>query len=831
MTRHAAMVGLALFIIAGPVFLACRPDGGPGRLWTLTPEQYLDSPAVSVLVYHDAYPEGKQGGIEIIQHGERVAADGDVRLEVTPGQWAALPEVGPRRSDPSTLEVRVRASFARPKLAYTVRVRPEGESLRVSVDLEGPLAAALVGKASFNLELFPSAFFGKAFYLGARSGVFPRQANGPMKAEGRGPAQPVALASGPRLVAAPEDPLRMLTIESLGSDLELFDGRDTADNGWFVVRSALAPDRTRGAAEWIVTPHRVRGWRRAPVIGISQVGYHPGQAKRAVIELDRRSGPPGRATLLRVSPDGGLREVLGAAPTSWEGEFLRYGYAYFDFTEVREPGMYVVRYGAAETPPFRIAEDVYRDSVWQPTLETYLPVQMCHVEVRDVCRIWHGACHLDDAVQAPPDTVHFDGYRQGTRLPDRFAALEHIPHLARGGWHDAGDFDLAAGSQAYTTQMLALVREAFGVAGDQTTVDEARRRVVLHRPDGIADIVQQVEHGAENLLSGYRAAGHSFGGIIAGSIDQYALVGDTASMTDNLVHGPALGPEEAGGGRSGRRDDRWAFTDPDTSLEYTVAAALAAASRTLGATKPALAKECLETALGVWEREHSRAPVVGRAAYVPGRPEVQEITAAVELLLTTGEDRFRARIVSLLPVIDKNFGDLGWAVSRVLPGLRDPSFAEAFRAAAERYAAETKGDLASNPYGVPWHPRIWGEGWNIQSFAVGQYYLIKAFPDLFEPETVFRALNFVLGCHPGSNVSFVSGVGARSLTIGYGLNRADWSYIPGMNVSGTALIRPDFPELKDDFPFLWQQTENVIGGAVTYIFTVLAADELLNGRR
>ena len=29
-------------------------------------------------------------------------------------------------------------------------------------------------------------------------------------------------------------------------------------------------------------------------------------------------------------------------------------------------------------------------------------------------------------------------------------------------------------------------------------------------------------------------------------------------------------------------------------------------------------------------------------------------------------------------------------------------------------------------------------------------------------------------------------------------NRADSSYIPGGVVSGTALIRPDFPELKED---------------------------------
>jgi hypothetical protein len=66
------------------------------------------------------------------------------------------------------------------------------------------------------------------------------------------------------------------------------------------------------------------------------------------------------------------------------------------------------------------------------------------------------------------------------------------------------------------------------------------------------------------------------------------------------------------------------------------------------------------------------------------------------------------------------------------------------------------------------------------------------------------------------------------MTIAYGTNRADWSYIPGGVVSGTNLVRPDFPELKDNFPFLWQQAEYVMGGAATYIFCVLAADALLN---
>ena len=76
-------------------------------------------------------------------------------------------------------------------------------------------------------------------------------------------------------------------------------------------------------------------------------------------------------------------------------------------------------------------------------------------------------------------------------------------------------------------------------------------------------------------------------------------------------------------------------------------------------------------------------------------------------------------------------------------------------------------------------------------------------------------------------LTFGSGVGAKSATVGYGLNRADWSYIPGGVVSGTALIRPDFPELLV-FPFLWQQVEYVLGGGSShYMFLVLAAKDFM----
>ena len=305
----------------------------------------------------------------------------------------------------------------------------------------------------------------------------------------RPPCWPKAPCSWPRR----RTPCAASTIESLAGDLRFFDGRSTETNGWFLVRSLIPAGATKGAVRWRITPNAVPGWRRPPVIGISQVGYHPEQDKRAVIELDPRTTSLGEATLLKVDPEKGPVPVLERPLVRW-GRFLRYDYALFDFTAVREPGAYVVRYGDAQTSPFLISPEVYRRDVWQPTLETFLPVQMCHVRVIDRGRIWHGACHMDDALQAPPnlDLAFIEGYKQGPVTETPFAADQHIPGLDRGGWHDAADHDLAGGAQAWATMLLALSRETFGLDSDQTTVDPGAaerhpprsRRKARHPPAG-----------------------------------------------------------------------------------------------------------------------------------------------------------------------------------------------------------------------------------------------------------------------------------------------------------------------------------------------------------
>jgi len=795
--------------------------------WNVNDQEYLETRGFNVLVFHNSYPVGDQGGIEFIHHGERTASNGFINIDLPGNERFPLPETAERTVDRDKKEIRASVKTPGFDFNYSLRVWPEGNSVHLALDLDKPVPDEWQGRVTFDLQLFPVTYQGKTFSLGGNFGLIPAEGLDPMIAGAGDGFKPAPLAKGKKLILAPEDPVCRLQIEQVNGELSLIDDRNSSLGGWLVVSSDIPGGVTGGAMEWIITPDIVSGWLRDPVISISQVGYHPEQVKKAFIELDALSGKPEQAVLKRIGQDGTINEVKSAIPGEW-GSFLRYKYAVFDFSDIREPGLYTLSYGKQVTEPFAISNDVYSQKVWQPTLEIYFPVQMCHMRVRDRSRVWHGACHLDDARQAPLSTTLPDGYRTYATTETSYKPDDHIPGLNRGGWHDAGDNDLAAGSQAQTTLFLALAGEAFDISVDQTTVKQDQLYVQLRSPDGIPDLQQQIEHGVINLLSGYRASGHSYVGIIE-TFEGRRFLGDVASVSDQLIYDPSLKPDEIRGNRSGKDDDRWAVTNKDTGLEYQVITALTAASRLLRGYNDKLADECLATAIRAWEYEQTHDPVIQPNAYVPRNHKSQEVHATCELLITTGEGRFRDRLVGLLPVIREAPGEVGWSAARAINMVDDEDFRTGLRETLQNYKTVLDSTLASNPFGVPWQPRIWGIGWDIQKYAVGQYYLNRAFPELFDRENVCRVVNYVLGSHPGSNTSFVSAVGARSLIPAYGFNMHWWSYIPGGMAAGTALIRPDFPELKVPYPYLWQQTEYVMPGAATYIFCILAADNLLNG--
>ena len=814
----------------------------------LNPDGYFSCEGVDVMAFSDFYPEGHQGGICVIMNGQRVATNGDIRLEATPGQWQPVPKQLKRTQDGNAIVTTLcypdssrHLTGFNPTLYpdyqfnYQVKAESQGGSIIVTVDLDKPVPDFLLGKVGFNLEFFPGSLFGKPWMMDHQTGFYPQQPNGPLlqtesnsqhpgnyftgkgqktdmaQLNGKGYSPMVAddiiaepYAVGRKFTSRPDDPSARLTIESLTGDLKLYDGRMNHNNGWFVLRSEIAKGATTGAVKWVITPGILKGWHYPAVVQISQIGYHPNQPKKAVIETDVKEQSKLQADIVRIDADS---ETIATTvqPVEW-GKFLRYNYLTVDFSSVTEPGLYQVRYGDARSSVFRIASDVYDRGVWQPVLEYFLPVQMCHMRVAEKYRVWHDACHMDDARMAHAGN-HIDGYAQQPNL-SKYAEGDIVPGVNVGGWHDAGDFDLRIESQIGESYILALAYEAFHPEIDVTAIDQEKHTVEIHEPDGRNDLLQQVENGALTVVRSYQALGRLYRGIICNTVRQYVLLGDASAMTD---------------GKIGNDDDRWIFTEDNPMRALSTVAQLAGTSRVLKGFNDKLSRECLEIAREVYAQTEAT-----------GWLEALKIQAAVELYLTTGEAQYLDFVLAHQEMIVKGISRTGWFTARLVQQLsgkkdkRSRAFVAAFREALLGYRADLEKRAAETPYGVPYRPSIWGAGRDIQRFGFEYYFLTAVYPDIFPATTVYDALNFVLGCHPGSNsASFASGVGARSATVAYGLNRADWSYIPGGVVSGTALIRPDFPELLE-FPFLWQQTEYVLGGGSShYMFLVLAAQQML----
>lgn len=828
MRLRDAAVAAVVVLLTGTAIGAGAPGRAPAL--RLTDQGCFEGRGLDVLVFNNWYSgefsDSKLSGVELIHHGVRTATNGDVRLSSTPSQWDPIPQLADRKTDKAGGRVHAELLYPAQDFRYRIEVEASGTGVLVSVHLPAPLPAALEGRAGFNLEFLPSAYFGKTFLADRRGGAFPRHPTGPMLKSAAGTIDAAPLASGATLVLAPEDPERRVAIDGRGATLALYDGRNTAQNGWFVVRSLLPAQRSGRVLEWLITPNRIPGWNRPPVVAHSQVGYHPAQSKIAVIETDPNDVQARPVRILRIEADGRFTERLAGPAIPW-GRYLRYQYARFEFTSVKEPGLYLIESGGVRTAPFRISDDIYGRGVWESTLDTFLPVQMDHVLVNDRYRVWHGASHLDDARQAPVDYVHFDLYAQGPTTDSRFRPGQHIPGLNVGGWFDAGDFDIRTQSQYGTVSTLVLARETFGIDRDQTTVDQRSRRVELGRPDGVPDILQQIEHGVLALVSQYRAVGHAIAGIVEPTLDQYTHLGDAVTKTDGLVYQPALAPGASNGTESGTPDDRWAFTSRSTALDYGSAAALAAASRVLHGYNDALATECLQTAVRVWDEEHGREPARFRHGNTTGgRLEDEEIKATVELLITTkGEPKYADRLAVAWPYIESQFAPLASLAARAMPYM-DDAFRQKVASAVVAYKKSLDAELAKNPYGVPITTGGWGGSGAVLAFGMSTHILHRAFPKIIGPEYTARALDYVLGAHPASDVSLVSGVGAHSQTIAYGSNRADYTFIPGGIVPGIVIVKPDFPELKEDWPFLWFENEYVINAGALLIYVGNAANTL-----
>ena len=867
----------------------------------VTDKDYLNTQGFSVILYqstfHPVFVDEKNAAMQIILHGERIATDGDVRLMPTPEQWDLVAQLKGRQVDKEHNRLSAQLSFPTYQLDYRLEVTAEPGGVRVSVNLDKPLPENLAGRAGFNLEFLPSIYMGKAYLVdGTKAGIFPRTPNDsmtkvlplpdePKKAyyledwdKAKGYTQPLPFAEGKSITLGIDDARARVNVVSETANLMLFDGRNRAQNGWFVLRSLIPSGKTTGAIVWHIRPDVIPNWTRPPMIAHSQVGYVPDFSKVAVLELDPNYNAPKTAKVLRLMEDGSYKQVF-EGPITPSTPWLRYVYSKFDFTPVKDPGLYVIEYADQRTAPFPISKDAYAN-IWQDSLDHHIAVQMDHVSVREGYRVWHGASHLDDGRMAPVVGLQFDGWYQDKATDGKYKGGDHIPGMNVGGWYDAGDFDLEEPAQLNVIQSLALGYREFNLKYDELSVDEAARKVEMHRPDGVPDTVQQVKHGALLILAQFQNIGHAIRGTHEPDLRQYTHLGDGATKTDGRIYDPKLGPNEVKGDYSGKPDDRWIFTTSNPFLQWSAIAALAAAADTLKGWDDALAKDCLDTAIKAWNDEKAHpTPVSADGGFggpppeggvlaasqgvVPGaqgdrngrtrsgapgnsnnaqteNPDdfgfgrrgfgtAPDWAAALELTIAThGAAPYKSRLKELFPqvITPQQMGFRGWTAVRALPYL-DASAKDQMRDAVKIYMAGLDKQLDATPFGVPPSMRTWGGSGQVVDMAIRMYFLHKAFPDIVGPEYTLRAVNYILGTHPVSSTSYVAGVGTVSKTKMYSNNRADNAYIPGAVIPGYIIIKPDFPECIDDFGFLWFEDEAVVAGSANWVVAGNAADALV----
>ena len=813
---------------------------------------YFEKDGLNVMVMDDYYPEGHQGGITIIQHGKRVATNGNLALEPTPGQWQPYPKVLDKKIDRKNDKIKVSLQFPdssrmksadQPiiypdlKLKYNIVTRTKNDKIEFIVNLNKPIPEKWVGQVGFNLELYPAELFGKTYYMDKKSGLFPRYSKSPVKLDQEGEYEPIPMAEGEKLTIAPATEKKRITIKSKNTKLKLYDGRVKHKTGWYVVRSLIPKGATKSALKWTIDVNTIQDWKYEPVVHVSQLGYHPNQEKRAIIELDKNHNDIEKVNIQKIKPSGGIKTVKKIEPVE-EKHFLRYDYYSVDFSDINNRGIYRVKYGDVLSNKFRISKEIYDTGTWQPTLEYFLPVQMCHMKVFEKVRVWHDRCHLDDALLAPENINHFDVYTHG-EVPEDMTPLEHIEGLDKGGWHDAGDYDFRIESQIGTILALAYAYEEFNVDHDQTLVNQDEKVAEIHHPDGKADVLQQIEHGLLTVLGGYEQLGELYRGILCPTLRQYPMLGDAGSMTDNKVYKGEKRPNYSGfwynkvSNQYSKRfspqnskpverdyiknlDDRLVFLEDEPNKQIYGVSGLAAAARVMKDYDKKLSEECLQTAEELWNKFHDEQNEGLKS---------RKVYALTELILTTDKEKYEKSLIDMLPYIKENLYRVGWIVGRVMDEIDNEEFKKIVNSKIIKVEKQIDAQSKENPFNIPYHPNIWGAGWGIQKFGFRHYFLNKSWPEVFSPEPMINALNFVLGLHPGQETqSFVSNVGTKSQTVAYGVNRADWSFIPGGVCSGTNIIRPDLPELKQ-WPFLWQQAEYVMGGGAThYMFLALAVE-------
>jgi hypothetical protein len=178
-----------------------------------------------------------------------------------------------------------------------------------------------------------------------------------------------------------------------------------------------------------VEPDHFEGWGVGPgAISFSHTGYQLGSSKTAIAS----SLEAAEFSLVREETGQTvLRKPVRTVKTR-VGEFQE-----LNFSEVGTPGSYMIRAGDLSTRPFRIDQNVWRETIWKSI--NFFYGERCGIEIPGI----HDACHRDWQ-----------------------AVLGDKTMIMNGGWHDAGDLSQGAVNTAEATYAMFALAERLQTRGE-----------------------------------------------------------------------------------------------------------------------------------------------------------------------------------------------------------------------------------------------------------------------------------------------------------------------------------------------------------------------------
>lgn len=228
---------------------------------------------------------------------------------------------------------------------------------------------------------------------------------------------------------------------------------------------------------------------------LNQVGYRPGDTKIAVF---RDTEPDTQFKVTKASTGAQVMsgKTFGSCSGGGSGETVSYG----DFSELTEPGEYIVKADRQKSFVVTVADDVY-DDLFRDVLKM-LYLQRCGIELPEeaagACS--HSVCHTETA------TVY-----GGTETFE-----------VSGGWHDAGDYGRYAVSGAKAAADLLLAYEMNPKAfGDDTGIPESG--------NGVPDVLDEARWELEWLMKVQRDDGAVYHKITGLNFDE-TVMADECSL-------------------------------------------------------------------------------------------------------------------------------------------------------------------------------------------------------------------------------------------------------------------------------------------------------------